>query len=156
MKKIISMIAYIWAFSSTFLMLYTFLDSNALATSLVKLTSMQIDPLYTGGEVHKILRENGLNYQIHKPVFPALFGESKKGYVQVKITSDTELPEYIVKEIDYNEDGSGDFTLHIHTSTGETHLEILQHENPLNINVSERVKEAWMVRVGMQNPQFKK
>ena len=155
MKKVISILAYTWAFSATFLMLYIFMGSNALATSLINLTSMKIDPIYTGGDVKETLREDGLNYQIHKPVFSALFGESKEGYVQVKITSDTKLPESIVKEIDYNGDGLNDFSLNIHTPTSETRFESLQPDNPMHLNVSARVKDYWMVRVALKNPKKK-
>ena len=153
MKKVISILAYTWAFACTFILLFTFVSSNALSSSLINLTDMKIDPLYTGGDIKETLREDGLIYQIHKPVFSALFGESKEGYVQVKITSDTKLPESIVKEIDYNGDGLNDFSLNIHTPTSETRFESLQPDNPMQLNVSARVKDYWMVRVGLQNPK---
>lgn len=152
MKRLLIIPAYLWAIACLFLIPVTFIGSDSFARQLSKLPFMKVNPIYTGGEITNSINEPGLNTYIYKPVFEALIRESKVGFVQVKFSSPSDtLPEIITKTIDYNLDDSNDFVLEVNTYSGKT---ILTSLNPLveNVNISSRLKNEWVVRVGLKNP----
>lgn len=155
MKKLLAIPAYLWAIACLLLIPITFIGNESFAKELSRLPFMKIHPVYSGGEQARVITDTVLETTIYKPVFESLFGESKTGFVQVKFSSlsDT-LPPVIKRDIDYNCDNAIDFGVEINTVTGETKLTAI---NCLvkNINISSRVKEAWIVRVSIKNPKRK-
>ena len=81
-KKIRSILAYIWAVLCLVIVFLIFADAN-LPRLFVKATSVKIDPYYSGGTICYDLPSDTLDIKIHEPVFPALIGESKIGFVQM-------------------------------------------------------------------------
>jgi hypothetical protein len=150
MKKIITIIAYIWAIICVLLIPLTFIGNANFAKQFSKLPFMKVNPKYTGGQVARTIKEGSLTTYIYNPVFDALIGKSSKGFVQIKFSDTLQLPATIDKKIDYDNDGKPDFRLIINTITNNTGIEIL-NDNVLNLNISSKVKKDWIVRVNIKN-----
>lgn len=151
MKKILSIIGYIWAVLCLLLIPITFVGNNAFASMLAKLPFMKVNPIFSGGEADRTIDHVGFKTTINKPVFEALIGESSKGFVQVKWTGDKMLPPVICDTIDYDHNGTRDFIIHIDTHTGKTELTPLE-PHVLSLQISSRVKDSWVARINLQNP----
>jgi hypothetical protein len=149
MKKLLSIPAYLWAIICMLLIPVTFMGSSGFARELAKLPFMKIHPAFSGGEADRSYLSDSLTITVNKPVFPALFGESKNGFVQVKFSGRKPLPPMIRDTIDYNKDGSADFTVGINTTSGETSIHSL-NEKVQTTCLSAMVKEAWIVRVDLK------
>jgi hypothetical protein len=150
MKKLLAVPAYIWAIACLLLIPVTFIGNNSFANQLAKLPFIKINPLYSGGELTDSITGQDMNIYIYKPVFEALIGESREGFVQIRFSPAGKLPDMITKSIDFDNDGITDFGVNINTGNGETNL------NPSNpfitkIIISSKVKEDWIVRVGLKN-----
>ena len=115
---------------------------------------MKINPIYAGGDSIRSYVQDSLNVTINKPVFEALIGFSTKGFVQVRFTGVKQLPETINSTIDYDNDNNPDFRLNINTMTGATKLDVLTSQ-VLALDVSAKVKDYWIVRVKVLNPDKK-
>lgn len=161
-KTIISVLAYIWAIICIFIVFVIFLGSDPLSAIVARLPFMKVDPAMSGGEVAYTYLSSGLNIQINNPVFSALIGESKRGFVQVEFHPDTlsaaslsvsEIPGTISETIDYDQDQVSDFTLNIDTVTGQTDLLVCPSKN-MTVSVSAKVKDYWVVRIALPNPRF--
>ena len=149
MKKLLSIPAYLWAILCMLLIPVTFMGSSGFAKELAKLPFMKIHPAFSGGDEDLSYISDSLTITINKPVFPALFGEGKNGFVQVKFSGKQPLPPMIRDTIDYNKDGSADFTLEINTSSGETSVHSLS-EKVQTTFISAKVKEDWIIRVDLE------
>lgn len=104
----------------------TLMGMGPLAEGLVKLTGVEISPWFTGGAVVRAIPHGAYDTRIHRPVFDALIGERREGFVQIVWGPATALPDTIVEDIDYDNDGHADFqvTLHPRTKTAEWHSHI--------------------------------
>jgi hypothetical protein len=148
MKKFLTIPAYFWAVICMLLIPVTFIGSSNFAKNLAKLPFMKVHPAFTGGETDRTYVSDSLTVTVNKPVFPALFGEGKRGFVQVRFSGKVPLPAVIEETIDFDNDNSSDFSLKISTKTGETTLQPLNGK-VRNSFVSTRVKEDWVVRVDL-------
>ena len=83
---------------------------------------------------------------LHRPVFDALIGQTKEGFIQINWEPAAGLPQIIREGFDYNQDGKDDFIVTLNTATGET---MLTKNSPdvLDIGKSYRLKNGWAVRV---------
>lgn len=113
---------------------------------------MKVNPIYSGGDIDRSYQQDSITVTINKPVFAALIGTSSKGFVQVTFSG--KLPETINSAIDYNCDNQPDFNVTINTATNSTKFEALS-ENVTGLNVSSRVKDCWIVRANVLNPDKK-
>ena len=152
MKKLISIPAYIWAVVCLLLIPIAFVGNDFFAGKLATLPFMKVSPVFTGGDSIRSYQQDSMLITINKPVFAALFGTSRKGFVQVKFSGG--LPEKIQSKIDYDNDSNPDFYLQVNTVNGETKLETLS-KNVTDLQVSSKVKNYWIVRVNLLNPQKK-
>jgi len=152
MKTLRTIPAYLWAVICVLLIPATFIGNEGFAKQLAKLPFMKINPIYSGGEVARIIQDSTLKISINKPVFAALIGESSKGFVQVKFEGDSLLPEIINQEIDFDNDGVHDFILAINTKTNNTQFEVLNKKDVIDLGVSTMVNDYWIVRVEVRNP----
>jgi hypothetical protein len=152
MKRLLSIPAYIWAIICMFLIPITFMGNNFFAQKLSTLPFMKVNPVYTGGDSIRSYQQDSLLITINKPVFESLIGTSRKGFVQVRFSG--ELPGIINSTIDYDNDNKPDFSLKINTVTGDTKLETLS-ENVTALDVSSKVKDYWITRVRILNPDKK-
>jgi hypothetical protein len=150
MKKLLTIPAYFWAVICMLLIPITFIGSSGFAKNLAKLPFMKIHPAFSGGEVDRTYISDSLTIAINKPVFPALFGEGKRGFVQVRFSGKVPLPVWIEEAIDYNNDASSDFTVKINTETGETVLLPISTKVKSSF-ISTKMKDDWVVRVDLLN-----
>jgi hypothetical protein len=83
---------------------------------------------------------------LHRPVFDALIGQAREGFIQVNWEPASGLPPIIREGFDYNQDGKDDFAVTLNTATGET---MLTKSSPdvLDVGKSYRLKNGWAVRV---------
>lgn len=165
LKKTISIVAYIWAIICIIVVFIIFFGGYTLAKLSTRLPFMKVDPIYTGGEVVKTYPSDSLLIKIHEPVFSALIGESKEGFVQVEFFPadsvsavedkpvSSSLPRQITEKIDYNLDGAIDFILIIDTQTGTTDLKSCPSKR-MSVSKSTKVQNYWLVRVGLPNPRM--
>jgi hypothetical protein len=155
MKTLVAIIAYTWAIICMLLIPVTFIGNNFFAGKLAQMSFMKINPVYSGGEANIIYQKDSLNITINKPVFAALFGSSREGFVQVRFAGNKAIPSQIIQDIDYDGDTQTDFNLVISTATGNTVFKPLS-KNVREVIVSSRVKEDWVVRVRVLNPEHQK
>lgn len=148
MKKIISYIAYLWAGFCFLLLLSIFVKMESYQNLLMKLPFMKVDPLYTGGEIHHSVTVDSCTLNIHEPVFSALIGESKTGYIQVDIKSVNDLPQKYT--IDYNLDKHPDFDLF--SENGQFRAVSLNGKSYQVVRTC-KTHEGWYIaRISLDNP----
>lgn len=82
-KKIISILAYTWAVACILIVFTIFIGSETLTRLSMKLPFMKLDPVYSGGAIVNSYPSDSLLIEVHEPVFSALFGESREGFIQI-------------------------------------------------------------------------
>jgi hypothetical protein len=146
MRKLKSLLGYTWAVAAIIIALATFFGYNYLSRSLAVSTGVTVNPRYSGGEITKTIDHGNYKTAIHRPVFDALIGQTKEGFIQINWEPVAGLPEVVSEGIDYNGDGTIDFVVSLNTATGEARL---TKSNPAvyDIEKSYRLKNGWAVRV---------
>ncbi len=120
MKNIRTIVAYGWAVLGVPLILATFMGMDTWARLLVNSTGLKVAPKFSGGEVVKAIDHDGYVTFLHEPSFDGLFGPCKRGFVQIDWKSaDKPLPEILCESIDYDRNGSVDFTVEIQTQSSQ-------------------------------------
>lgn len=146
MKKLKSFLGYLWAVSAIIIVLATFLGYNYFSRTLASATGVTVNPRYSGGEIIKTVDHGNYKTAIHRPVFDALIGQTKEGFIQINWEPAAGLPQVISEGFDYNNDGKEDFVVTLNTATGETTL-AKNNSAVLDIGKSYRLKNGWAVRV---------
>jgi len=123
-----------------------------LGQALISATGLKTSANWTGGEVVQTLEHGTYRTEVHRPVFDALIGEHKKGFVQVAWRPDDALPARIDEEIDADADGQADFRIELETATRQASL------TPYSPNVLELegvydLGETLAIRVRLKNPR---
>lgn len=121
MNKLKSFLGYLLAVLMVPVVFVTLMGMEPLATGLVQVTGVEISPWITGGKVARTVSHGRYETHIYQPVFEAMIGQRREGFVQVVWSKTGSLPETITEEIDYDDDGQADFevTLHPKTKTAE-------------------------------------
>jgi hypothetical protein len=137
MKTVRTIFAYSWAILGVPLILVIFMGMPTLAKMLVDNTDLKVAPKFSGGEIVRTIEHDGYSTIIHEPSFDGLFRPCKQGFVQIdwKATSGS-LPETISESVDYNQDGSPDFSIKIRTQTNQ--FEFAAH-NPAVLAAGDRI-----------------
>jgi hypothetical protein len=125
-----------------------FLNPNAFISA----TGLEHSANWTGGEVVQTIEHGTYQTDVHRPVFDALIGEHKKGFVQVAWRPPEALPARIDEEVDADADGRADFRIELETATKQASL------TPYSPNVIELqgvydLEETLAVRVRLKNPR---
>ena len=107
---------------------------------------MKINPNYTGGEVEQSLIMDNCTLDIRRPVFDGLFREREKGFVQIDWRGN--IPEEINDTIDYDSDGSNDFSVRINSKSSETQLQAFS-DKVRDVGISTPTSYGWAVRVNV-------
>lgn len=149
MSKIKGILGYIWAFSALFLVLATFVGYNYFSKKLTSATGITVSPWYTGGEIVRTIDHGTYKTYIHRPVFDALIGERREGFIQLNWEPFAGLPPLIRETIDYNGDNKEDFLITLDTKTGNTAL-AAYNTSVLSIGKSYKLRKGWAVRVRLQ------
>jgi hypothetical protein len=146
MKKLKSFLGYIWAVAAIIIALATFFGNDRFSRTLAASTGITVNPRYSGGEIMKIIDHGNYLTSMHRPVFDALIGQTKEGFIQINWEPAAGLPQIINENIDYNGDGKDDFIITLNTGTGETAL-TKNNSSVLDIEKSYHLRNGWAVRV---------
>ena len=152
MSGIRSYLAYGWALLATPIVLVTFMGMDTLKERFVAITGLHVHPLYTGGEQAQTLDHGPYQTIVHRPVFDGLIGQRRTGFVQIQWQpKDANLPEQIDESIDFNEDGTSEFALCLHTKTNAADLRPLD-DSVLSLREVLTVGNARVARVNLKAP----
>jgi hypothetical protein len=146
MRKLKSFLGYIWAVAAIIIALATFFGYNYFSRTLAAATGVTVNPWYSGGEIVKTVDHGNYKTAIHRPVFDALIGQTKEGFIQINWEPAAGLPPVIREGFDYNSDGKEDFSLVLNTTTGEVAL-IANNPAVLSVEKTYRLRNGWAVRV---------
>lgn len=153
MAKLKSVLGYTVAALSILIMIAAVLSFTVLDLSgpFISATGLKHSANWSGGEVVQTLEHGTYRTEIHRPVFDALIGERKEGFVQVAWRPADALPARIDEEIDADADGRADFRIELETATRQASL------TPYSPNVMElegvyRLGETLAIRVTLKNP----
>lgn len=111
LKLLRSCLAYFAAALLPLAVLVGAVGMDGLGRALAKGAHLRISPIYTGGEVSRSVDHGAWSTRIHEPVFEALFGKSREGFVQIDWSPKRAVPGEIREAIDYDGDGKPDFEL---------------------------------------------
>jgi hypothetical protein len=150
MSKLKSFFGYLLAFLGVPIILISVMGMNSLATGFVTITGLTVSPWFTGGEVAQILDHGAYTTEIHHPVFDALIGQRKNGFVQINWSPKGSVPAQIDEVIDYDNNGTPDFRIQWNTESVNAIL-IPYSSNVLTLQGSYRLAEGYAVRVGLSN-----
>jgi hypothetical protein len=151
MSKLKSLLGYTVAALGIPIILATFMGMSFWAETLVSVTGVKISPWFTGGEVAHTVDHGTYHTGVRHPVFDALVGERKEGFVQVDWSPSHALPAHIVEEIDVDEDGQADFRIEMDTAN---HQAALTPYAPWVLELEDvyLLENALAVRVTLRNP----
>ena len=149
MKTLKGILGYIWAFLAVFIVLATFMGIDYFSKQLASATGITVSPWFSGGEIVRTIDHGAYKTYLHRPVFDALIGEKRKGFIQLKWEPYEGLPPLVQEQIDYNGDGKEDFLITLNTKTGDKSL-ISYNPTVRSIEGSYRLKTGWAVRVTLK------
>lgn len=150
MSKLKSILGYIAASLSIPIILATFMAMPFWSELLVSATGVTISPWFTGGEVARTVDHDTYRTDIHRPIFDALIGERKEGFVQVDWTPLQALPARIDEEIDVDGDGQADFR--VEWDTGSDQATLTSYASwVLGLEGTYRLEDSLAVRVTLRN-----
>ena len=159
MKRLQSILGYTWAAVALPLLIATFFGMNLWAGGLAAATGVTISPRFTGGPVVRTVDHGTYRTLIHRPVFDALIGQRKTGFVQVDFvgaadslgaTATKSLPSEIREEVDFDGDGTADFRVDATIATAKATITVL---NPRVLGLEEvlKLEKGLGIRVRLRN-----
>jgi hypothetical protein len=148
MNKIKMTAGIIWALVCLFLMIVLFFGLRNFSTGMAKLPFMKLNPNASGGEIAMQIEAENCTLVVRKPVFDGLFGERKKGFVQIDWRGN--IPEIINDTIDYNMDNSPDFVIGINRLENKVNL-VAMNPKVRNVAISTSTSWGWAARVNIYN-----
>ena len=152
MAKLRSVLGYLVAALTIPIMIAALMAWRFLGGAFVSATGLKTSANWTGGEVAQTLAHGAYQTEVHRPVFDALIGERRQGFVQVAWRPAEALPAHIDEEIDVDADGQADFRIELETGTRLATL------TPYSANVMELqgvydLGDTLAVRVTLKNPR---
>ena len=111
MSKLKPILGYLLAGLAVPVIIAMLFGMNDWMNLLVNATGVQITPWETGGAVAFQVERGGYRQEVHEPVFKALIGERKSGFVQVDWKPASSVPDIIDEQVDYDQDGTADFNV---------------------------------------------
>jgi len=153
MAKLKSILGYIVAVLSMLIMIAAMVALVLeLGDPFVSATGLKTSANYSGGEVVQTLEHGTYQTEVHRPVFDALIGEHKKGFIQVAWRPADGLPARIDEEIDADADGQADFRVELDTATQQASLTPLS-PNVIGLEGIYDLGETLAIRVKLENPR---
>jgi hypothetical protein len=148
MVKVKAFLGYIAAVLTLFVVLATFIGNDFFAKKFVDITSLKVSPIYTGGELCKVLPYDGYQVKIHKPVFQGLFSDRAKGFVQIDYEGKN-IPAIISQNIDFDNDGNNDFYIKYDPKNNTSEFKSL-NKNVVSLEGVYKVKDNYSARVSLK------
>ena len=152
MQKLKAILGYTWAALLIPLAVATLFGMGSWMKLLVSGTGLTVSPWFTGDVVARTVEHDGYETRIHRPVFQALIGERREGFVQVDWGPLEALPAQVDEEVDFDDDGQADFRVVLDTASGQATLTPLT-ETVLNLAGTFRLDDAWAMRATLKNPR---
>ena len=149
MNKLKAILGYIIAALMVPVVIITLMGMAPLAELLVEITGVEISPWSTGGEVVRTIDHGSYETRIHRPIFDALIGQKRQGFVQIVWAQTEALPETLAETIDYNDDGQADFQITLYP-TSKTAEWTPSNPNALRMEGPYRIGDGLGVRVWMK------
>ena len=146
MKTLKGILGYIWAVLAVFIVLATFMGIDYFSKQLASATGITVSPWFSGGEIMRTADHGAYTTYLHRPVFDALIGEKRKGFMQLKWEPYEGLPPVVKEQIDYNGDKRDDFSITLNTHSGDATL-TAHSPTVLSIEGPYRLKKGWAMRV---------
>ncbi len=149
MSKVKAILGYTLASLSVPVLLATFFGLASWMNLLVAGTGLTISPWYSGGPVARTIDHATYQTRIHQPVFQALLGERREGFVQIAWSPREAVPELIDEEVDYNGDGQADFRIQLEKQTRQASL-MPYSPQVIGLQGVYCLKEAWAIRASLK------
>ncbi len=149
MNRLKSLLGYTWAVLALILAPTTFMGNSVFSRTLATTTGVKVSPLFSGGDVIRTIDHGDYKTAVHRPVFDALIGQTKTGFVQVSWGPAAGLPAVVREQIDYNDDGKADFEIALNTASGATELKAL-NSSVFPRSKTYRLRDGWAIRVGLK------
>lgn len=147
------MLGYTWGALCIVVVLATFFGLGFWPKALANATGIKVSPIYTGGEVARVIDHGVYRTVVHEPVFDGLFTKRSEGFVQIDWvpTEGNPLPEVIEEELDVDGNQTADLRIRIHPADGDCRLMpiagwVLETEKMIAAD-QERI-----VRIRLRNP----
>jgi hypothetical protein len=118
----------------------------------VSATGLKHSANWSGGEVVQTIEHGTYQTEVHRPVFDALFGEHKKGFVQVAWRPPEALPARIDEEIDADADGRADFRIELDTATRQATMTPYTPQ-VIDLQGVYHLGKSLAIRVALKNPR---
>ncbi len=150
MTKLKSILGYILATLGVPLILIIFMGATTWMNLFVDLTGVTISPWFTGGEVAYKVQHDRYRTEIYQPVFQALIGERKEGFVQIAWTPKGFVPTQIDEEIDFDNDGAPDFRVQWEPKTTQATITPYS-ERVLGLEGTYNLEKSYAIRVNLLN-----
>lgn len=115
-------------------------------------TGLVLAPNYSGGEVVRTIDHGAYQTEIHRPVFDALIGEHKEGFIQVAWRKADMLPAQLDESIDFDSDGQADFHVVLDPATRQVTLTPLS-PNVIGLKGVYKLSDTLAIRVMLRNPK---
>ncbi|MGA2955466.1 MAG: hypothetical protein ABSF48_07075 [Thermodesulfobacteriota bacterium] len=129
--------------------------------SVIGALDLKIAPQFSGGEVAFVIDRGSHQIKVYHPVYPALFGQGSKGFVQLVWEPRSALPSQVQDSIDLNRDGTVDCEISFSNPASEEAAPVLTvdpkspwvfpaHNSPtisLEGPLIERVRDTMFVRI---------
>jgi hypothetical protein len=152
MSKLKSVLGYTVAALSILIMMAGVGAWRYMGEPFISATGLKHSANWSGGEVVQTIDHGTYQTEVHRPVFDALIGERKAGFVQVAWRPADGLPAHIDEEIDADADGQADFRIELETATEQASLtpyspKVLELEGVYDLG------ETLAVRVRLENPR---
>lgn len=148
MIKLKAILGYIIAVLTLFVVLATFIGNDFFARKFIDITSLKVSPLYTGGEIFKVISLEDCQLKIHKPVFQGLFSDRSNGFVEVDYESKN-MPQIISQSIDFDGDGKIDFSIKYDIKNNKSEFEAL-NKNVVSLNGVYKIKSGYAIKVNLK------
>jgi hypothetical protein len=151
MNRLKSVLGYIWAIMAIPIVLATFINNGSWAKVLAETTGVEVSPRFTGGDIAGTQIHEKYRTEIHQPVFGGLLGERDEGFIQIDwVPKEEGLPPVIREEMDYNSDGSIDFSIVLNTRTDEASLKPYS-DNIISVQSVLNAENKKVVRIRLKN-----
>ncbi|MEN6319287.1 MAG: hypothetical protein ABFD82_11100 [Syntrophaceae bacterium] len=149
MKKWKTILGYTWAALAIIIAPVTYIGGSAISRALASATGVIVSPRYSGGEIVRTVNHGTYTTAVHRPVFDALIGQTKTGFIQVNWLPAAGLPPVITETVDFNGDGKADFTIVLNTKSGEASLAD-KAATVLSLEKTYHLRDGWAARINLQ------
>lgn len=149
MKKWKTILGYTWAALAIIIAPITYIGGSAISRALASATGVIVSPRYSGGEIVQTINHGTYTTAVHRPVFDALIGQTKTGFIQVNWLPAAGLPPVVTETVDCNGDGKADFTIVLNTKTGEAVLTD-KAAIVLSLEKTYHLRDGWAARINLQ------